>query len=66
LINYDQGKKGETTVVKQNYLTDAMLLIFHVHYFNNELRDIEVPLHDLIPDSSLLLPRPYPASGYPV
>ncbi len=26
----------------------------------NQFKEIEIPLHTLMPDSSLLLPRPYP------
>ncbi|MEO8406058.1 MAG: membrane or secreted protein, partial [Chitinophagaceae bacterium] len=52
---------GTQPVKAKITLTDGNASSFSAYVtLNNDFRDIEVPLEQMVPDSSLLLPRPYP------
>jgi hypothetical protein len=57
-----RARTAETTPVQAKItLTNADAFSFSTYItLNNDFRDIEVPLNNLAPDASLLLPRPYP------
>ena len=57
-----RARTAEATPVQAKItLTNADAVSFSAFItLNNDFRDIEVPLNNLAPDASLLLPRPYP------
>lgn len=57
-----RARTAETNPVKAKItLTNADAFSFSTYVtLNNTFNDIEVPLNEIVPDSMLLLPRPYP------